>query len=93
MSEHPAKGMYYELGRKKLKGRLGKDPQIRDSILNQVQLHEGETARVEIQRELSLIEKGSSAFSGAGNVQSGIGDGDRLEDGHWKYSDGKWNKV
>jgi len=93
MSEHPKLGMYYETGRKKLKGQLGKDPAIRNSILNQVQLHEGKTAKMEIERELSLIEKRSSAFSGAGNVQSGIGDGEKLPDGHWRYSNGKWNRV
>lgn len=93
MSEHPKLGMYYELGRKKLKGRLGKDKQIRDSILNQVQLHEGEKAKHEIERELSLIETRSQSFSGAGNVQTGIGEGKRLGDGHYRYDHGEWIRV
>ena len=93
MSEHPKLGMYYENARKKLKGPLGKDPAMRDSILNQARLHEGETAKSEIERELALIKKRSHAFSGAGSVQTGIGDGERLSDGHWRYKNGKWKKF
>jgi hypothetical protein len=89
----PKLGMHYEDVRKKLKGPLGRDKQIRESMLNQTRLHEGEKAKNEIERELSLIEHRSSAFSGAGHVQSGIGDGKRLQDGHWKYSDNKWVRV
>jgi len=90
MSEHPKLGMFYETARKKLKGPLGKDPAIRSSILNQARLHEGETAKSELEKELSFIKKGSHSFSGAGTKQTGIGNGKSLGDGHWVYENQKW---
>ncbi len=90
---HPKIGMHYEDVRKRLKGHFGKDPVIKASMLNQVQLHEGEKAKIEIKRELSLLEKKSPFFSGAGSKQIGFGEGKRLGDGLWSYVGGKWIKV
>lgn len=93
MAEHPKLGMYYETARKKLKGPLGRDGHLRESLLNQVQLHEGETATAELKKELSFIKNRSHVFSGAGNRQTGYGEGYKVGDGHWKWQDGEWKQL
>ncbi len=92
MSEHPKLGMYYDLAKKKLRGPLGKDPQIRESILNQVKLHEGEGGRRELVKELAS-KSCTTSLSGAGNRQVGGGDGYKLGDGRYRYEKGTWVKI
>ena len=89
----PKLGMHYEDARKKLKGRLGTDPQIKASILNQVKLHEGEGGKRELEKELSSANRYSPSFSGAGSKQIGVSDGYKLGDGRYKYDHGKWVKL
>jgi hypothetical protein len=45
-----------------------------------------------LDKELSSTEKSSLAFSGAGNKQTGFGEGHRLGDGKWTYKNGAWEK-
>jgi len=90
----PKIGMHYKDVRKKLMGPLGKDPAIRSSLLNQARLCEGEKAVVELEKETSPLYKSSLYFSGSGNRQTGMGDGEKLGPGKWKYmGPGKWVKV
>lgn len=90
---HPKLGMFYEDVRKRVKGSLGRDGHMRESLLNQARLHEGEKAKAEIERELSMINKSSQSFSGAGSSQVGIGNGNKQGDGRYKYKDGRWERV
>jgi len=88
----PKQGMTYEQSKSKLK-KLGSDPNLRSSILNQCRLAEGEKAQKELEKEFSYKANRSRSFSGAGNKQVGIGDGVRLGPGKWRYMQGKWEKV
>jgi len=47
----PALGMTYEQVNKRLKGHLGKDPAMVNSLLRQAKLHEGEGAVSELIKE------------------------------------------
>ena len=48
---HPKIGMHYKDVRKKLK-TLGKFPRLKESLLNQARLHEGEGAVTELRYEI-----------------------------------------
>ena len=89
---YPKVGMTYEQCKEKLR-RLGKDQTLRNSILRQCQLAEGEKAQKELEKEFSYNTKRSRSFSGAGNKQIGYGDGVRLGEGRWRYINGKWEKI
>jgi hypothetical protein len=84
--------MHYEDVRKKVKGPLGRNVRLRESLLNQCRLHEGESAKRELEAELSAINHRTPTFSGASNKQLGWRDGHKLGDGRWKFVDGKWQK-
>jgi len=85
---NPPLGMHYKDALKKLKGPLGKDYRLRESLINQVKLHEGDGAVNEIRKELNFTHKGSATFSlsGASNRQTGIGEGKKLGDGRYLYN-------
>ena len=89
---YPKVGMTYEQCKEKLR-RLSKDQALRNSILRQCQLAEGEKAQKELEKEFSYKSNRSHSFSGAGNKQVGIGDGKRLGVGRWIYKEGKWEKI
>jgi len=88
----PKVGMTYEQSKSKLK-KLGSDPNLRSSILNQCRLAEGEKAQKELETEFSHKAKRSRSFSGAGNKQTGWGNGKRLGVGRWRYENGNWRKI
>ena len=83
----PKLGMHYKDSLKKLKGPLGKDYAIRESIINQTRLHEGEGAVKEIRKELNSTKMSSATCSlrGSGCKQVGIGPGRKLGDGRYRY--------
>ena len=89
---YPKQGMTYEQCKAKLK-KLGSNPNLRSSILNQCRLAEGEKAQKELEKEFSYKVNRSRAFSGAGNKQVGIGDGVRMGTGKWRCMQGKWEKI
>jgi len=60
-----------------------------NSLKNQCRLAEGDSALTELERECALSKK-ESFLSGAGNKQSGWGEGRRLGDGRWRYDKGSW---
>lgn len=92
----PKLGMYYEVARKKAKhfaslkaGNKALQQNIVKSIINQSRLCHGEGAAKEIEKELS----GVRSFSGAGNKQIGIGEGKRLGEGKWTFTEKGWEKL
>jgi hypothetical protein len=87
----PALGMRYEEARKKAKrfAKLGAGNVVK-SLVNQARLCEGENAAREIIKEVGETAR---SFSGMGNAQLGIGEGERLGDGHWKWHNGKWERI
>jgi len=88
----PKVGMTYEQSKSKLK-KLGSDPNLRSSILNQCRLAEGEKAQKELEKEFSYNANRSRSFSGAGNKQTGYGLGVKMGAGKWRYMQGKWEKI
>ena len=83
-------GMAFDDVRVRVLGPLGKDKRIRESLLNQTRLCEGEEAKTELEREISHK---SSFFSGAGNKQTGWGKGKKLGDGKWRWTNGSWVRM
>ena len=60
-----------------------------NSLKNQCRIAEGEPAMKELERECALTKTGSF-LTGSGNKQMGIGPGQRLGTGRYRYIDGKW---
>ena len=90
-------GMKYEEARKKAKhfahlhgvrDEAGRASIIR-SITRQARLCEGEGAEREIIKEIGDTAR---SFSGIGNRQVGVGDGNKLGDGRYIYKEGKWER-
>jgi hypothetical protein len=90
----PAKGMRYEVVRKKLQ-RLGQDPALRESLINQARIYEGEGVIQELADELTHHH---SCYSGSSNKQLGYGmskkftDEEMIRDGWVKTGLGRWTK-
>ena len=69
----PDKGLYYEDGRRRLKTYVSAktNPNMREALLDDVAIAEGNGARKELESELSFSGR---AFSGAGTKQIGWGE-------------------
>ncbi len=89
---NPSIGMRYEDARAKAKKFARLDaPQVVRSLVNQVRLCEGETAAMEIIKEVGDTAR---SFSGAGNAQVGVGDGFKLGEGRWRrVENGKFERI
>ena len=90
-------GIRYEEARKKAKrfarinkGDLPTRNNVISSLINQARLCEGEGAAREIIKEVGETAK---AFSGIGNAQIGIGDGEKFESGRYVWENGKLVKL
>src|SRR4030043_2415183 len=95
---NPKLGMYYSDVKKRLKRitkyeRNGecKDTRLasnlKESLLNQAKLHEGEKAVKELTKEVSPY------YTGSGNKSCGFGEGSSKFDNSWDYGNDKWIKA
>lgn len=80
METFPKIGMKYEQVRTRMK-KYDKEKAsiLKNSLFNQVRLHEGDSAVKELSKEFS--ETRPRSFSGAGNKQIGIGPGKKFGTG------------
>ena len=94
----PKRGLKFEYVRSRLKrydsiNKFG-DTKIKDSMINQVRIHEGDSAASELEKEFNSNPTcWGHSMPGYGNKQIGWGKGKKLGDGKWIRKDGKWEEV
>jgi len=102
MAQFPKRGLKFEYVRDRIKkydsiNRFG-DTKIKDSMINQVRICEGEKAADELNKEFPNGTMWGhpigKSLSGNGHKQIGWGKGKKLGDGKWVRNDkGKWKQV
>jgi hypothetical protein len=97
MESFPKLGMTYEQVRTRLRKyesiKKKDNSTLRDSLIRQAMLHEGEGAGTELLKE-HTSEPARNRYSGAGNRSHGYGSGKReKEAGKYRYVNGEWIKV
>ena len=99
MEEFPKVGMRHE----QVRDRMRKYPKdkirntnLLNSMIRQAGMHEGIGSTKELAEEFVSMQEGRSDegvhLSGAGNKQTGMGNGVKGSSGHYVYIDGTWVK-
>jgi hypothetical protein len=96
MAQFPKIGLKYEYVRDRLKkydsiNRFG-NMRMKNSLIRQAKLCEGEGAANELEKEFSGSTVWGYSLSGSGNKQVGWGEGKKLGDGKWIYKNGSWSR-